>query len=445
MQSSKLGNFFQEVGGDVAAKDPPIQELIELGVVPLLVSFLVFRTTPEHQPSHRALQFEAAWALTNIASGNSTQTEVVIESGAIPHLIRLVRSNNPDVKEQAVWALGNIAGDSTTNRDLILTSGAVPELTEILYNQAFRISTLRIAVWAISNLCRGKKPIARLATAIANLVYSMDEDILIDTCWTLAYMASGPNERIQCVIEARVIPRLIQLLEHDSADVKTPALRAIGSIVTGDDLQTQMVIDSGVLPGLARLLLVPTADYTKDACWVISNITAGTIDQIDAVVNANVMVPLIEVLRKGDFRTKREACWAVCNATMGWLQKPEHVRYLVQQGVIKPLCDLLRVNDAKVAKIVLEALENILRVGEMDRRITGGENEYAEHIDAAGGMDQINKLQSHSNIDIYQKCFNIIEKYYGEDAEDRLSEPVLSASGMYDFKTEIAAGEHFSF
>jgi len=414
--------------------NPPVQETISAGLVPRLVDFLRCTDSP-------ALQFEAAWALTNVASGTPDQTLVVIEAGAVPLFSGLLTSPSDDVREQAVWALGNIAGDSPKARDFVLGHDILPALLNNLADSS-KISMLRNATWTLSNLCRGKpqptwEVIFPCLPTLARLLHSLDHEVLTDAAWALSYLSDGPNERIQAVIEVGIVRRLVELLLHVNQNVQTPVLRTIGNLVTGDDYQTQIVVNMSVLPVLSSLLVSPKKGIKKEACWAISNITAGNRVQVQAVIDAGIFPRLIAHLKNADFDIKKEAAWAISNATS--VGSSEQIGYLVFQNVIDPLCELLTCGDARIILVALEAVENLLKVGDTNGGDSGN-NEYANLIEECGGLDNIEALQSHKNNDIYDKVIHILETYFAAEEDDQNTTPNLNQEGGFSFGVSGGGG-----
>lgn len=184
------------------------------------------------------------------------------------------------------------------------------------------------------------------------------------------------------------------------------------------------------------------------------------------MITAGIIGPLVHLLQTAEFDIKKEAAWAISNATSGgshdqikyvfircysdYMQKLHLYfeffrcwccmycvnRYLVSEGCIKPLCDLLLCPDPRIVTVCLEGLENILKVGETDKNLgaSGEGNVYAQMIDEAEGLEKIENLQSHDNNEIYEKAVKILEAYWMEEEDDAMGATMEAPQGVaFDF------------
>ena len=111
-----------------------------------------------------------------------------------------------------------------------------------------------------------------------------------------------------------------------------------------------------------------------------------------------------------------------------------------------------------MSQVILDGLGNILK--------NSGENStfITEAIEEAGGLDKIEQLQQHDNVDIYKLAFSIIDRYftavskgpsilsfisslffYLQDDEDEVVAPQMLGQQGFQFQSTGPPTEGFHF
>jgi len=56
---------------------------------------------------------------------------------------------------------------------------------------------------------------------------------LADCCWAVSYHSDANKNKIQVVVESRIIPKIIKHLEDINMALLVPSIRILGNISTG--------------------------------------------------------------------------------------------------------------------------------------------------------------------------------------------------------------------
>eukprot|EP01023_Acetabularia_acetabulum_P047707 TRINITY_DN5031_c0_g1_i2.p1 TRINITY_DN5031_c0_g1~~TRINITY_DN5031_c0_g1_i2.p1 ORF type:complete len:510 (-),score=56.28 TRINITY_DN5031_c0_g1_i2:240-1769(-) len=373
-----------------------------------------------------ALQFESLQLIGEMMK-TVCEERLVEHKVLIQNIIRLMLySEVADMQIKAMQTLGLMAGVSVQIRNRLLEEGVLDVLLQLIHPQS-SVDVLKSSSKLLSQLCCGRpcpemQYLQKIFPVVVNLVYCQHEDVLISACQILASISEESTENIQIVIESGVCSRIVQLLTHTHYVVQQEAIRIMGNLATGNDSQTQAIINMGLLGNLSNLLLHENSKIRREACWTVSNILSGNIEQIQSVLNAGIF-PLILFLFNdaNDQEIKKESMWCISNALSGGSR--EQVQYLVDAGCIKVICQQLATSDNRQVSIALEAVENILRSGEIWTQQNGGStNMYLQVLEEAGAIQNIENLQLHQNQSVYSRAVNLLEKYFAEEDDEQNEE-----------------------
>ena len=279
------------------------------------------------------------------------------------------------------------------------------------------ISCLDLTVSSLSALCWLLKAICK----DSELNSTLKSEILKAVLWTLAFASSGNQDCIQAVINTtNCLDNLITIMhEGKDTNIVIPALETVANIVTGNACQVQEVIKAGFLDIAEYLLESKTQDICKKACTILSCISSGTQAQVHEVLNQEkVVILLIKYTGIEHLEVRTEAILVISNLfTHG---SDLHVQHLVQAEGLAAMCDVLEGSGDSDITLALDAIENILTVGERH------DLSYICAMNNCGGIDKLEKVQEHDNDDIHEKALHLLEKFFEEDNESQNPVPAIN-------------------
>jgi importin subunit alpha-6/7 len=393
--------------------NPPMQQIIDSGIIPALIEFIKRFDYPD-------LQYEAAWALSNIASGEQEHTKIIVEKGAVPFIVTLLDSPHNYVKEQGIWILGNITGDSSSYSELICQFGAVPRLIHIIENSSAEY-LIQPATWALGNICKGEKApefkvIKDAVRIFCKLVLNENQEVVQNALWVLSRLTEYSEEAANIVIETGILPLIIQSLKSKDYDIQLPSILITGKIAAGSDSQTSNVIACGGLGALAPLVDSPKRDIRKESLWCLSNISAGNEDHIASVINEGIYPKIIRILYRDEKDVKIEALWALANAA--GKGSSSQVGYLVKSGLLSGLVHCLSIKDPSFLLVALLGIKNVLESG-LAYKTASEINPYAVIFEETGGVASLEKLQQHHNSKVFEEAYKLLETYFDAKSPDQ--------------------------
>ena len=404
--------------------DPPIQQVIDAGFLPQLFAWMQRSDLP-------AFQYEACWALTNIASGSHEHAEALVLRGVVPLIYMLLESTDMDVREQAAWLTANITRDSAKVRDAVLQTSGLERLLKVLRENP-RASLAKVTIGAVSNLCRGKPApeytITRPALPfLAAMILGLnDTETLKDCLWAVSSLCEGEESRLQDLVETRVVPRLVELARSEQPTVQHPALRCIGNVAAGSAEQTEKVIQAGLIEVLEKVISSPKLTIRKEAAWIASNLSAGPFPHLQRLLRSSVFSSLLTILPTDSPTIQTEIFYTLINAALS--EQPEATLFLLQHGIVSILKQVLESSTSpKVLQAALELIIMLLDAGKKHFMEGSGRNQVCEEVERTGCLEAIEELQKHTSTLVYSKAVKVLETFFEtEEPCDPLVSSILA-------------------
>jgi len=214
----------------------------------------------EHPSKFRTeLMRQVAWLCSNLMRGKSPRPAVeFLEEGA-SWMGRLLDYCDHEVVRDSVWALSYIADGNDKQIELLACQTEVVEKVMALLGHAER-TTRTPALRMIGNIGSGSEDQTQLIVDLGVLEHlptllSVDERPVIrkEAMWLISNIAAGTQEQITALLEADIMPLVLELMNHAPDEVRKEAVWAATNFTSGcSNEQMEEFLDIGFWTEMLR-------------------------------------------------------------------------------------------------------------------------------------------------------------------------------------------------
>ncbi|MBA0555480.1 hypothetical protein Golob_025656, partial [Gossypium lobatum] len=233
--------------------------------------------------------------------------QLIVDSGALSHLVNLLRRYKDSSTSRAVISVIRRAADAITNlahenssiKTRVRMEGGIPPLVELL---EFTDTKVQRAA----------------AGALRTLAFKNDEN---------------KNQIVEC----NALPTLISMLRSDDAAIHYEAVGVIGNLVHSSPNIKKEVLAAGALQPVIGLLTSCCSESQREAALLLGQFAATDSDCKVHIVQRGAVRPLIEMLHSPDIQLKEMSAFA-----LGRLAQDTHNQAgIAHMGGLVPLLKLL--------------------------------------------------------------------------------------------------------
>jgi len=371
-QSDKLLNCSVLLRGVLETDKPPIQTVIDFGVVPRLIEIL-------SSTENESIQFNLENVVVSLLAGTKEQVDMLVtNTGFLPLLVSLVESPHEGLQDKAILALGKIVDASSRIRDMLLQAGIIQPLLRVLQGSDVVLTTLEAASGTLSMCCLGmvngfatdKETLTVLTKLLVNdhetVVNNNDHATVVrNACGALFnILLRLSHERVNDVISIGFIEPLLKILPNSPQYVQEPVLKSLYLISSRGDASIKALVLHDGISYLSKVLSSSDLNEKnqKRTCYAITNIISGSRDRVQSAIDNDVVPSLVKLLTLEQNNKPEEAALSVLYR-MTKAGSASQIKYLFTEGCLNSLFDMLNIIDCSSSVVALQTLSCILAVG----------------------------------------------------------------------------------